>query len=85
MQKVPSRNLRGLTFELMHVVGRRAVDGNLPRLHRLGDFPEQLDLQQAVLERGTLHLDIVSKVELSLEWPGGNALCVPKTLSELMT
>src|SRR4029078_1250711 len=43
------------------------------RLHRLGNFPEQLDLQQAVLERGAPHLDIVSKVELSLERPGGNA------------
>ena len=46
--------LRGFAFELMHVAGRSAIDGNSPRLHRLGDFPEQLDFQQAVLERGAL-------------------------------
>src|SRR6476659_3937351 len=71
---LPSRELRGLAFELMHVAGRCAVDGNSPRLHRLGNFPEQLDLQQAVLERGAPHLDIVGEIELSLERPGGNAL-----------
>src|ERR1700693_3222653 len=70
---LPSRDLRGLAFELMHVAGRCAVDGNPPRFHRLGDFPEQLDLQQAVLERGTPHLDIVCEVELPLEGPCGNA------------
>jgi hypothetical protein len=32
-------NLRGFAFELMHVAGRRAIDGDPPRLHSLGDFP----------------------------------------------
>src|SRR4029077_4420410 len=68
---LPSRDLRCLAFELIHVAGRCAVDGNSPRLHRLGNFPEQLDLQQAVLERGAPHLDIVGEIELSLERPGG--------------
>jgi hypothetical protein len=31
-----SRDLRGLAFELMHVAGRCAVNGNSPRLHRTG-------------------------------------------------
>src|SRR5450631_3146547 len=57
----------------MDVAGRCAVDGDPPRLHRLRDFPEQLDLQQAVLERGAPHLDIVGEVELPLEGPRGNA------------
>src|SRR6476659_2544719 len=70
---LPSRELRGLAFELMHVAGRCAVDGNSPRLHRLGNFPEQLDLQQDVLERGAPHLDIVGEIELSLERPVVNA------------
>src|SRR6202051_2600276 len=70
---LPSRDLRGLAFELMHVAGRCAADGNSPRLHRLRDFPEQLDLQQAMLERGAPHRDIVGEIELPFERPGGNA------------
>jgi hypothetical protein len=56
------------------VVGsRRAVDGDAPRLHGFRDFPDQLDLQQAVVEGRTLYLDIVRQVELPLEMPGRNA------------
>src|ERR1700688_3784452 len=72
MQKSSSRDLRGLAFELMHVAGWCAVDGNSPRLHRLGDFPEQLDLQKAIIKRGAPHLDIVGEIELPLEGPGRN-------------
>ena len=66
-------NLRRFAFELMHVAGRRAIDGDLPRLHGLGDFPEHLDLEQAVVERRALHLNIVGQAELPLEMPGRNA------------
>jgi hypothetical protein len=44
-----------------------AVDAPLmairPRLHVLGDFPDQLDLQQAVVEGRALHLHIVRQAE----------------------
>ena len=43
-------DLRGLASQLLHVAGRCAVDGDLLRLHRLGYFPEQLNLQQAIIE-----------------------------------
>ena len=52
---------------------RRAVDGDAPRLHGLGDFPDQLDLEQAVVEGRALHLDVVRQVELPLEMPGGDS------------
>jgi hypothetical protein len=57
-------------FELMDVA---AVDGDPPRLHGLGDLPDQFDLQQAVVERGVLDLNVVSQVELPLELPGRDA------------
>ena len=66
------RYLRGFAFELMHVAGRRAIDGNSPWLHRLGDFPDKFDSQQTILECGVLHLNVISEVELPLEWPRGN-------------
>src|SRR5580704_5454141 len=37
------------------------------RLHRLGDFPLQVDDQQAVLEAGALDLGMVGQCELALE------------------
>src|SRR4051794_32043661 len=57
----------------MHVAGRRGIDGNSPRLHGFRDFPDQFDLQQAVLERGAVHLNIIGQVKLPLERPRGNA------------
>ena len=51
--------LRRLGFELLDVSDRDAIDGNTPRLHGLGDFPDQLDFQQAVLERRASHLHVV--------------------------
>src|SRR6202035_3348231 len=63
-----------LGLDLMDVVRcRRAVDGDAPRLHGLGDFPDQLDLEQAVVEGRALHLDVVREVELPLEMPGRDA------------
>ena len=44
-------NLHGFAFELMHVAGGCAIDGDLPWLHGLGNFPDQLDLEQAVVKR----------------------------------
>src|SRR3954452_23054295 len=63
------RNSGGLALELMHGGGRRAVDGNSPRFHRLRNFPDQFDLEKTVLERCVLHLNIVGQVELPLEGP----------------
>ena len=57
----------------MHVGRRRAVDGDPPRLHGFGDFPDQFDLQQAVVEGRVLDLDVVGQVELPLEVPGRDA------------
>ena len=62
-----------LGFELMQVVRRCAVDGDLPRLHGLGDLPDQFDLEQAIVERRALDLDVVGQVELPLERPGRDA------------
>jgi hypothetical protein len=55
------------------VGGRSAVDGDPPRLHGLGDFPDQLDLEQAVVEGRALHPDLVREVELPFVMPGRNA------------
>jgi hypothetical protein len=63
-----------LGLDLMDVVGgRRAVDCDPPLLHGLGDFPDQLDLEQAVVEGRALHLDVVGQAELPLEVPGRDA------------
>src|ERR1700678_2484953 len=37
-------------LDLMDVISGCTVDGDPPRLHGLGDFPDQLDLEQAVVE-----------------------------------
>src|ERR1700722_8746428 len=63
-----------LGLDLVDVVGARcAVDGDPPRLHGFGDFSDQFDLEQAVVEARALHLDIVGKVELPPEMPGGDS------------
>jgi hypothetical protein len=59
-----------LGFQLVQVVGRGAVDRDLPRLHGLGDLPDQFDFEQTVVERRALDLDIVGQVELPLEGAG---------------
>src|SRR4051812_25622738 len=66
-------NSGGFAFELMHVAGRRGIDGDSPRLHGFRDFPDQFDLEQSVLERGAVHLNIIGQVKLPLERPRGNA------------
>src|SRR6185312_15586031 len=57
----------GLGFDLGHVARGGAADRNAARLHRFGDFPLQLDDEQAVLEAGALDLDVVGQRELTLE------------------
>src|ERR1700730_7168251 len=54
-------------LDLSHVVRGRAVDRDAARLHRLGDFPLQVDDQQAILEPGSPDLDMVGEGELALE------------------
>src|ERR1700748_996619 len=54
--------------------GFRARDFDPPRLHRLGQFALQLDLQQTLIERRALHLDEVGKIEAALERATGNAV-----------
>src|SRR5436190_22320675 len=73
----PSRGvtgLRRLRLDLLNAARRRAVDRDAARLHRLRDFPEQFDPQQAILERRALHLHMVGKAELALEGARGDAL-----------
>ena len=52
------------------IIGRRAIDGDAPRLHGLGHLAHQLNLEQAIVEAGALHLYVVRQVELPLERPG---------------
>ena len=54
----------------MHVGLRRAVDGDPPRLHGFGNFPDQFDLQKTVVEGRVLDLDVVGQVELPFEVAG---------------
>ena len=46
---------------------RGAVDGNPARLHGLGDFPLQVNDQQAILKACAFDLDVVGERELSLK------------------
>src|SRR6185437_9833089 len=57
----------GLGFDLGHVARGGSADRNATRLHRFGDFPLQLDDEQAVLEAGALDLDVVGQREPALE------------------
>ena len=50
-----------------------SIDGDPPRLHGLGNFPDQFDLEQAVVEGRVLDLDVVGQVELPLERAGRDA------------
>jgi hypothetical protein len=63
-----------LGLDLLDVGRRRTVDRDPTRLHRLRDFADQFDLQQAIVKRRTLDLDIVGQVELTLERPRRDAL-----------
>jgi hypothetical protein len=56
----------------MNAAGLYAVNGDAPWLHGLGDFPQQFDLQQAVVEGRALYLDVIRQTELALEHPCRN-------------
>ena len=49
------------------------TDLDLAGLHGLGDFTAQLDMEQAILEPGIHHPDIIRKLELALEAPIGDS------------
>src|SRR5882762_1452726 len=65
--------LSSFAFELMNVSSWRAINANPPRLHGLGDFPDQFDLEQAIVEGSALHLHVIGKAELSFELSGRDA------------
>src|SRR5437762_1190067 len=52
---------------------RAGVDRNAARLLGLGDLADEIDVEQAVLERGVLHLHEIGKLEDALEGTRGDA------------
>jgi hypothetical protein len=48
--------------------------GYRPRLHRLWDHSQEVDLQKPVLQARALDLDMVGELEVAFEIPLGNAL-----------
>ena len=79
---IPVRSGR-LGLELVHVGLRRAVDGDPPRLHGFGNFPDQSDLEQTVVKGRVLDLDVVGQVELPFEVAGRDAAIQEFALSFL--
>src|SRR5271166_5899923 len=72
---------RGVRPSLSGDLGRLALKdllggryGYRPRLHRLWDHPQEVDLQEPVLQARALDLDMVGELELTFEIPLGNAL-----------
>lgn len=70
---LPSTSSGRLRFQLLDVGGHRAVDGDLPWLHCLGNFTHEFDAQQAVVERGARDLNVIGQTELALERTRGDA------------
>jgi hypothetical protein len=54
--------------------GSATADGDAPGLHGLGDFANEFNPQQTIVERGGPHLDVIGKVELPLEGTRRDAL-----------
>src|SRR5271165_2959131 len=72
---------RGVRPSLSGDLGRLALKdllggryGYRPRLHRLWDHPQEVDLQEPVLQARALDLDMVGELEVALKIPLGNAL-----------
>src|SRR6266852_6289165 len=63
--------LRRLLLDRLRL--RAGGDLDRPRLHRLGDLADQLDMQHAVVEAGADHLDGVGELEAALEGAAGDA------------
>ena len=57
-----------------HDLRLAVADRDLARLLGLGDFAYEVDVQEAVLERGALHFDMLGELERALEGAGRDAL-----------
>jgi hypothetical protein len=57
--------LSSLGFQFLHVIGGYAVDRDPARFHGFRDYPDQLDLEQAISNTGALDLDVIRKAELA--------------------
>src|SRR5438034_11604539 len=69
------RSSRVLVFYLLALGGSVAgFDRDPAWLHRLRHLTHQVDLQEPVLERGALHLNVVGQAELTPERAAGDAL-----------
>src|ERR1700756_384998 len=62
--------LRGLGLEHL---GLAVADRNPARLLGLRNLANEIDVQETVLERGALYLDVIGKLEHALEGAGRNA------------
>jgi hypothetical protein len=63
-----------LAIDLPDIRSRRAINCNTTWLHGLRNLADQFNLQQAVVKRGALDLDIVRQIEMPLERPRRNSL-----------
>ena len=54
-------------FDLFALGSLAGFNRDPTRLHRLGHFSDQVDLQEPVLERGAFHLDEIGQPELTPE------------------
>ena len=69
------RSGRVLVVDLFALGGSVAGFNRDPAwLHCLRHLPHQVDLQKSVLERGSLHLDVVGQAKLTPERTAGDAL-----------
>src|SRR5208337_4899624 len=65
---------RSRRFRRLHRTRRAVADRNLARTLGFGYFAHQIDMQQAILQTGARHLDVVGELEAALESARGNAL-----------
>src|SRR5436190_7153132 len=68
------RALRGAGGLGLDDLRRAVADRDLARLLGLGDFPLEVDVQQAMIQAGALHYDIVGELEATLERARRDAL-----------
>src|SRR5256885_12709422 len=74
MWKRALRSGNRLGVDLPDVRSGRTLDRNPTRFHGFRELAHKFDLQQAVVEGGTLDLDVVREIELPLEGPRRNAV-----------
>ena len=67
-------DFRRAGFDHAGAGGLALGDLNGARLHRFGQLALQIDMQEAVLKRGSRHLDIFGEAETALEIARGDAL-----------